>query len=624
MRLIFALFVFISTTCFSQGTAPEKELRTLVTLLDYIAKDYSAAVENGQIINEFEYAEMSEFSEKCITLHTELSASIRNERFEALQAPLLELKDAVAQKASAEDISRFAISTRNKILDLGMLKISPASFPSVRNGLKLYSANCASCHGEKGFGDGHAGRGLDPPPGNFHEAEISPVQAYNVIKLGIEGTGMVSYAHLSEKELWDLAFYIQSLKHPPEKIGKDISGKINLDSISRWTDAELESFLKREGNGLTVAQVRHFEPERPDPVTVAREYLENSYAAFREGNTKGAESLALASYLEGFELVENLLNASSSRLVQDIERDMIEYRKAIEQNDTEKVKRYYEILLGEIDEAGELLQNKDYSFGFIYGAALSILIREALEALLVILVILGILRPMKVRKAVTAVHIGWVSALLLGLACWFFVDALINLSGASRELMEGTGALLAVVVLLFAGVWLHSHSEITKWTQFVKTRIQGISDKGNWIGLSLFSFVIVFREAIEVVLFLSSLKLSKPEVAGSAINWALLTSVAIVALIAVVFLKFTKKLPLGTFFKLAAFMVAVLAVVLAGKGVMAFQEAGIIPVKPLCFIPRVDVLGIYPNWQVFLTQVLVIGIIIFFRIRTRLQSNGKA
>lgn len=170
----------------------------------------------------------------------------------------------------------------------------------------------------------------------------------------------------------------------------------------------------------------------------------------------------MTSYLEGIELVENLLNASSPALVRDIERDMIAYRKALQNNDKANAEKYYNTLKEEITTAKTLLAEQDYSFAFIYGSALSILIREALEALLIILIILSILIPMQVRKAVAAVHSGWVLAVVIGFVSWLFVDKLINLSGASRELMEGIGAILAVLILLFAGVWLHSHSEISK------------------------------------------------------------------------------------------------------------------------------------------------------------------
>ena len=140
----------------------------------------------------------------------------------------------------------------------------------------------------------------------------------------------------------------------------------------------------------------------------------------------------------------------------------------------------------------------------------------------------------------------------------------------------------------------------------------------------IFSFIVVFREAFEVVLFLSSLKLSNPDVANSAINWALLTSVIIIAIITIVFLKFTKELPVGKFFKLASYMVAALAIVLTGKGIMAFQEAGYIPISPIDFAPRIELLGIYPNLQSILAQLLVLGIIVFFQWRNLNQKADKS
>ncbi|MDT0651210.1 cytochrome c/FTR1 family iron permease [Autumnicola edwardsiae] len=617
----FFIFVFLSANLFSQGIENDTDLRTLVTLLDYISKDYSVAVEGGKVINEFEFAEITEFAEKAIALQQDLSPTINNTRFEKLHEPLQELQKAIVEKREAEVISTIALNIKNRILNLGILKITPNRYPSLKNGAVLYQNNCVSCHGSQGYGDGALGRNLNPAPTNFHEAQLSPLQAYNVIKLGIEGTGMASYNHLSEKELWDLSFYVLSLKHNEEISKAQLSSNLHLDSISKWNDEELQHFLNKSSSSITVGQVRHYEPERRNPLDVAMENLNLSYDVFQKGNNKVAEKYALTSYLEGVELVENILGASAPSLVRDIERDMIAYRKALQNNNKIGAKNYYNELKEKITSAKSILAERDYSFAFIYGAALSILIREALEALLIILIILRVLKPMKIKRAVVAVHSGWVLAVLIGVVSWFFVDKLINLSGASRELMEGVGAILAVLVLLFAGIWLHSHSEISKWKHFIRNKINRISETGNGIGLFIFSFIVVFREAFEVVLFLSSLKLSNPDVANSAIPWALLTSIVIIAIITIVFLKFTNKLPIGKFFKLASYMVAVLAVVLAGKGIMAFQEAGYIPISPVDFALHIDLLGIYPNLQSILAQLLVLAIIVFFHWRNRNQKG---
>jgi high-affinity iron transporter len=49
----------------------------------------------------------------------------------------------------------------------------------------------------------------------------------------------------------------------------------------------------------------------------------------------------------------------------------------------------------------------------------------------------------------------------------------------------------------------------------------------------------------------------------------------------------------------------VLAVVFAGKGVVALQEAGKLPISPVSF-PRFELLGIYPNLQSLLAQLVLV------------------
>lgn len=54
-------------------------------------------------------------------------------------------------------------------------------------------------------------------------------------------------------------------------------------------------------------------------------------------------------------------------------------------------------------------------------------------------------------------------------------------------------------------------------------------------------------------------------------------------------LRFSAKLPVSAFFKYSSALIAVLAVVLAGKGVAALQEAGLIDIAPLVQIRRIPV-----------------------------------
>ena len=63
-----------------------------------------------------------------------------------------------------------------------------------------------------------------------------------------------------------------------------------------------------------------------------------------------------------------------------------------------------------------------------------------------------------------------------------------------------------------------------------------------------------------------------------------------------------------------------LAVVLAGKGVAALQEAGMLGVHPLAGFPRSPLLGIYPTLETLLAQ----GATILLLVAGFLWANRKA
>lgn len=69
-----------------------------------------------------------------------------------------------------------------------------------------------------------------------------------------------------------------------------------------------------------------------------------------------------------------------------------------------------------------------------------------------------------------------------------------------------------------------------------------------------------------------------------------------------VMLRLSRSLPIAKFFQYSAILMAALAVVLAGKGVAALQEAGLISLHPLA-LPRVDWLGFYPTLEGVLAQL---------------------
>jgi high-affinity iron transporter len=66
----------------------------------------------------------------------------------------------------------------------------------------------------------------------------------------------------------------------------------------------------------------------------------------------------------------------------------------------------------------------------------------------------------------------------------------------------------------------------------------------------------------------------------------------------------------------------VLAIVFAGKGIVALQEAGTLPASSIAF-PRVDLLGIYPTVQSLAAQaVLIIGVALHYGLSLRQRRTS--
>lgn len=97
-------------------------------------------------------------------------------------------------------------------------------------GADIFAKNCASCHGEKGEGNGVAGAGLNPKPRNFTSGDawkngrkISGI--YKTLEEGIAGGGMASYSYLPVDERFALAHYVRNFK-------KDDAPEITDDELS--------------------------------------------------------------------------------------------------------------------------------------------------------------------------------------------------------------------------------------------------------------------------------------------------------------------------------------------------------------------------------------------------------
>ncbi|WP_341677288.1 FTR1 family protein [Niveibacterium sp. SC-1] len=614
---VLAFGLFFAATVF----AAEADVRRIWQLLDYLAVDYAGAVkDDGVVISESEFAEMREFAK---TSQARLAALEPKPERQALVTEAQALSAAIEAKKSPPEVAALAKSLANHLLAAYPVPSSPAAPPKVTAAGALYQAQCAACHGATGGGDGPAGLLLEPRPVAFADKgrarERSAFALYQVLSQGIEGTAMPGFGSMPEADRWALAFYLGQFSHAKddvvagEKVWKENAAVraqlTGLDVLSRTTEADLAKAVGADPARLALAYL-HAHPEavvQNQTLTfdVARQKLVQSLEAARSGDASRATDLALSSYLDGVEPLEPTLATRDKDLLAGIESAMGKYRSLLASKTPQaELQAQADTLAGLFKEGDAVLSSSaDATAAFL--GSFTILVREGLEALLVVVAMVAFLRKAERPDMLRYVHAGWTGALALGVVTWAVATYLVSVSGANREVTEGLSSLFAAIVLLGVGIWMHQKSMAGMWQKYIHDKLSAaLNRKSAWFMFGL-SFIAVYREVFETILFYAALW---EQGNRQALLGGLVAGVLVLVLIAVALLKFSARLPIGKFFTWSSALVAVLAVVLTGKGVAALQEAGWLSASSISFV-RVDLLGIYPSLQSTGAQVAMAALL---------------
>jgi len=112
---------------------------------------------------------------------------------------------------------------------VNVAEISVSSPELIEKGKAVFAANCASCHGENGMGDGAAGQALNPKPRNFHQADgwtngRKITEIYKTLEEGILQNGMAAYEYLPVSDRFALIHLIRSWsKDAPANTTEELS-----------------------------------------------------------------------------------------------------------------------------------------------------------------------------------------------------------------------------------------------------------------------------------------------------------------------------------------------------------------------------------------------------------------
>ncbi|RYZ93412.1 MAG: c-type cytochrome [Proteobacteria bacterium] len=608
-------------TASAQDSKPSPEL--VVHLLDYLAKDYGGAVQGGKVISKSEYAEQVEFAVIVGKNANSVPALSGNSEF---MAQVTKLKSMIDSKTAPEEVAALARTLQQSAISLAGIDVAPRGIPDLANGARLFQTACISCHGNTGRGDGPAGASLDPKPANFHDKDLvlasAPYKFFNTVRLGVPGTGMMAFSYLTDSEVWDLAFYLKSLPYSEAQATGVQPASFSLAEAATLTDAELTEKLggDPQAAAASVGSLRAIgaAPSGEDPLAIAQNHLNESMAAVKAGDYSKANELSLRAYLEGIEPLEPKIKANLPGYVEEIEGLMSKYRSGLDARASASQMQSLKLeIFAKLGEIKKLFAQSKMSPGVAFGAAFSIFLREGFEAVLIIVILISILRAMKQEEAIKWVHVGWSTAIAVGIAAWFASGLLLSMSGLSRELLEGGISLLAVLVLIYVGFWLHRYSEMKKWRAFLETKLKAGLNKGSYLGLAVVAFMAVFREAFEVVLFLRAIWIDLDPSGQSIAGLGVLSSLLILIVLSYFAVKESKKLPLARLFQICSWTMMVLAVILIGKGLHSLQEAGYVGVRPAPIPIRVDLLGVYPTLQTLVAQAVLIALFAFLLLNDR-------
>jgi high-affinity iron transporter len=603
--------------------APDDEkAQTVIHMLDYVSVDYPEFVKDGKVLDAPEYAEQREFAKQSAVL---LEQMPDNPEKAALVAKARQLLARVDAKAPGEEVSTLARALAADVVRSYHLTVAPKQAPDLAKAATLFQAQCAACHGAQGRGDGPAARGMDPAPSNFHDEarmkQRSIYGLYNTISLGVGGTPMRAFAELSEADRWALAFLTSGLRAAPQQVARGQAlweqgvGKKDLGSFSALVTQQPGELAARSADldavrSYLVAHPQALAAAGPAPLDVARGKLAESLAAYRAGDRTGARQHAITAYLEGFELVESGLDNVDAPLRRQVEDAMMALRSDIDAaRPVEAVERRVGELQGMLGQVDDKLRAGEMSPAAAFTSSLLILLREGLEAILVLAAIVAFVRKTGRSDALPYIHLGWIAAVLLGAATWFAANHLLTITGASRELTEGVSALVAAAMLLYVGLWLHRRSTAQAWQSFIREQVNTALGKRTWWAMAGISFLAIYRELFEIILFYETLWAQAGEGRRDAVLAGIGVAALLLALLAWVILKYSVRLPFGPFFTATSGLLVVMAIVFVGHGIAALQEAGVLASTPAHFVD-LPLLGVHSNVQGLAAQALIVALIV--------------
>jgi high-affinity iron transporter len=654
------------------AAAQESPARRVATIVSVAVEEYGKAVDvNGKLISSQEYQETTDFLTDASRAAERLSGETA--------APARALLDSIAKAVAARRPpavldsleARFATLLGNEAkLEL------PARAVNLSDGRAIYDRSCASCHGERGLGDGPQSHGMNPAPPPIGTAAqmhgVSPAMMYRIVSIGIAGTPMAGFAgSLTAEQRWNVVAYVNSLRttrtqelegeglytqrcascHGVTGAGDGVYARSltklppEIGSVAWQMEHSDEEIVGVVLNGVPgsampadpgmtpaqaaslVAYVRTL-PQKDRTTTdvagadtagaraAARTViaqLEQSLSFARSGRFADAGDKAFDAYI-AFEPLEGPARAKNPGLVSSMERQFADFKAAVRNNDLRAAERSRDVIETTLPDVVALTAPTGSGVEAFWQSFL-IILREGFEAILVIGAVVAFLIKTGHRERLRSIWTGVGLAIAASAVTAVVLKTLLGAMPASREFIEGATLLVAVAVLFSVSYWLISKVEAAKWQQFIREKVNNALEHGGGRALAFVAFLAVYREGAETALFYQALFNEGPHVV-LPISLGILVGFAALAVIFTLFYRFGVRIPLRPFFSVTSVLLYYMAFVFMGKGIRELQEGDIISLSAIRGFPHVEWLGLYPSWEGVLAQLALLLLFAFAVLKT--------
>lgn len=356
-----------------------------------------------------------------------------------------------------------------------------------------------------------------------------------------------------------------------------------------------------------------------------KDNIQTAIKLYQQGDNKQAMLAVQDTYFDIFESsgMENKIGARDSQFKTQLEGYFTRLVGLIKTNaDNEKIQQQASELAQQLDQAVTILQQNTDNHWSMLLYSLLIIVREGLEALLIVAAIVTYLIKNNHQDKLPIIRQSVYVALIASLVTAVLFQMLFENSGANRELLEGFTMIVAVVMLFSMSYWLLSKVEAENWKRYLEGKLSNALTTGSLIGLWFTTFLAVYREGAETVLFYYALIGD----ANNTISYFYLLAGFIIGVIILAICYFiirytVVRLPLKPFFMVTGCFMYFMAFVFAGKSVLELIEGKLFEPTLLHNIPEISWLGIYPYVETLIPQIILIIAAIFALFYMKYQSK---